>query len=499
MLPILDAKTIRAWDQFTIDHTSINSIDLMEKAATACFQWISINYNSVDEFVILCGNGNNGGDGLVIARWLLRSGKSVKVWLVNDTVLLKPDCKKNLELLKLIDSVEFIEINSLMPTISPNALVIDAIFGTGIDRRIEGYTADCINFINNINNTIISIDMPSGLLSDMSTDVSWPVVHAHHTLSFQCPKLAFFFKENYRFVGNWHILNIELEPSFEASVNSKCYYQEKSDFLEIWPSRNKFDAKWHYGHALLIAGTKDKVGAALMASEAALRTGVGLLSLQSDDLVAVPLFARLPEAMFINNSKEIQFNKYDAVGVGPGIGINDMSVLKIKEILTHCKKPLVLDADALNIIAQNQWQDSIPINSILTPHAREYERLFGAYQNEFERLKSQQEFSIKHNIYIMFKSAFSVLTTPNGLTIFNSSGNPGMAKGGSGDVLTGIITSLLAQGLSPFDAAKLGMMIHGWAADLAKEEIGETALLPTDYIGFLKDVFKLIQKKSPLN
>lgn len=500
MKPILSVDKIRAWDKWTIEQEPISSLDLMERAGTACFNWISNRFSDGTDFLILCGIGNNGGDGLVIGRHLLTIGKNVRIWLSDNPEKASSDFKSNYIRLESMGFNAF-EKAGIIPEIFEETIIIDAIFGTGLNRATDGLIEVCIECINNSGIHIVSIDMPSGLMSDVLTPSVWTSVIPEFTLSFQCPRLAFLLEENAGRIGEWILIDIGLDASFDALAKPKYRLQEKSDFVGTIPKRGKFDTKWNFGHALLIAGSDDKVGAALLASEAALKSGPGLLTLCSSQAAAIPLFTRLPEAMFQERSSlgSLDFSRYSAIGIGPGIGTDKSAIQILEQVLNIKDKPLVIDADGINIIARENLLDKLPENCMLTPHVREFERLAGACENTIERLERQREFSLRYKVYVLLKGAYSSLSNPQGEVIFNSSGNPGLAKGGSGDALTGIITALMSRGMTTSLAARLGMMVHGMAADLALPEFGETSMLATDIINKLPEVFKSLEADSPLD
>lgn len=494
MKHILDAQSIKLWDRFTIENEPISSIDLMERAASACFDWL-MHHFADSEFIVVCGTGNNGGDGLAIARKLAQNQLNVKVLVDGNPEDGSHDFKINLQ--KWLNLGFEISSNTHEFTETPaDTIIVDALFGTGLNRPIEGDTANLIHQINQSRCKIIAIDMPSGLFADKHTPKTSAIIRANYTLSFQCPKLAFLLQENQMFVGQFHLLDIGLSPDFENLKFNKKFYLEAEDCKHILPKRLKHNNKWHFGHALLIGGSENKAGAILMASNAALRSGVGLLTVHTVEAARLPLLTTLPEAMLLIDSTMAYISdvpdmtKYKSIGIGPGLGTEAQTAKVLEHILRSFKGSLIIDADAINLIAEHQWQNMLPENTLLTPHVKEFERLAGMSENDFNRLELQLSFSSRYHVYVLLKGAFSSLSTPDGRLFFNSSGNPGMAKGGSGDSLTGIITALTAQGLTIEAAAKLGMMVHGIAGDLACQEFGETSMLPGDLIHALPEAFK---------
>ncbi len=457
-MKILTAKQTRDADAYTIKHEPIDSIDLMERASSNCFDWLISKYGNKTHFTFFCGVGNNGGDGLAIARMLRNIGNEVKIYIVDFSVNHTQDFEINLLRLKEVgvEPIVLTELNYQIE-ISTNTVLIDAIFGSGLTRPVNGLVAEVVSFINNSDNDVVSIDMPSGLFSE-STIISKKkiVVEAINTLTFQQPKLTLLFPENYKFVGNFEVLDIGLHQDYIKTIETNYYYTQKEDIVSIIRQRGKFSHKGNYGHALLISGSKGKMGAAILAARACLRAGVGLLTVQVPKVGYEIMQTSVPEAMCIDDGSEnfisriIETSSYDTVGIGPGIGVNNKTKLALKLLIQNSHHPMVIDADALNILSENlTWFSFLPSLSILTPHPREFQRLVGKWNNDEERLQLQIETSIKNNVIIVLKGANTSISMPDGTVYFNSTGNPGMATGGSGDVLTGIVTSLLAQGYSP--------------------------------------------------
>ncbi len=497
-MKILSASQLRELDSYTIRHEPIRSIDLMERAADVCFEWMISNElrpHSHRKAIVFCGTGNNGGDGLAIARMLSFSGyeasvyiissqgKSLRNFLINEKRLLKSSQKV----------IHEIKSKKNLPPLRSNYLVIDALFGTGLSRPIEGLEAKVIDHINESNATVISIDLPSGLFADQHSS-GHSIVQADHTLSFQVPKLAFFFPENERYVGQWHLLDINLNRKFLDELPSSKEYLTKDFIQSFLKPRTKFSHKGNYGHALLVAGSYGKMGAAVLAAKACLKSGIGLLTVSVRKQGVEIIQTSCPEAMVVVDVFDSE--KYSSTGIGPGIGANGFAEGEVKRILQSVKSPLVIDADALNIISENKKKllKLIPENSILTPHPKEFERLIGKSKNNFDRHEMQLTFSEKHKVYVILKGAHTCITTPERESFFNSTGNPGMAKGGSGDVLTGIITGLLAQGYSPLESSLLGVFMHGVAGDIAAKQKGMDAMIAGDIIEALPEAWISVRK-----
>ena len=477
MLKILSIPQIRAADEYTIANEPIASIDLMERAAFECFSFIKEHLYKEKLIHVFCGMGNNGGDGLVIARMLFGADFNVQVFILKYASKYSDDFAINLERLKKETTVSVVELSegSVLPNISEKDVVIDAIFGSGLSKPISGWLGEAISKINASNALVLAIDIPSGFFADtLSYPDKGAIIKADYTLTFQFPKKSFLFPECDAYVGDWQVLDIGLHPDYIHSVVTNDFYLTPHFIESIIKPRSKYSHKGTYGHALLIAGSYGMAGAAVLSAKAALRSGVGLLSLFIPKALYAILQTTVPEAMVHTSETDMHvsgfpdISKYTAIGMGPGIGKHDETAATLKLFIQQSSRPLVLDADALNILSENPtWLAFLPKNSILTPHPGEFERLAGKTSDSFERHQLQLEFSRKFHVIVVLKGAHTCITAPDGKAYFNSTGNPGMATGGSGDVLTGMITSLLAQSYSPLHAALLGVYLHGAAGDKA--------------------------------
>lgn len=457
MMFIPDQKDIYNWDKFTIEHSNISSLDLMKQASKAFTDiFLTENLAPDTEIAVFAGSGNNGGDGLAIAILLRNAFFRVKVYHCS----IGPWSGDNARMLKELNSIREIEYHHLekdhpLPHLKNNCVIIDALFGIGLNRPVEGYWAKLIYHINSSGHSIYSVDVPSGLQIDQSSEGS--IIKAKKTYSFQAPKMAFLAPENKIFTGDIEIVDIGLSPEFESEKTDNIYLTEGYIRNLLHPSRNQFSHKGNFGHALLICGSRGMMGAAILAAGASLRSGVGKLTVLCPFNGNNIIQTSVPEAMTINSGidhiNNIELTReYECIGIGCGLGTDPDTAFAVKQLLDSNPGPLVIDADALNLISKNQWQELIPSGSILTPHFKEFERLFGPSQNHFERLQIAKEKAIEHQCTIILKGAYSNITIPSGKQYFNSSGNPGMATAGSGDVLTGIITAFRAQG---YDASTL--------------------------------------------
>ena len=501
-MKILTAKQSREADAYTIAHEPISSLELMERAAAKCFEWLIKQYSLEKEFAVFCGVGNNGGDGLVVARLLKQAGYKVAVWVVEFSKKHSPDFQVNLKRLKK----EKVDLHTLTTSnykfqIPTDAVVVDAIFGSGLTRTVEGFVADIIHRTSD--HEVVAIDLPSGLFAeDNSTNIKNNIIQAKYTLTFQQPKLAMLFPENNNYVGEWVVLPIGLNQEFIDQQSTPYRLITKEDIEKLLQTRSKFSHKGNYGHALIIAGSKGKIGAAVLASRACLRTGVGLLTTHVPTIGYAVLQTVVPEAMcstsdhtdYIADLPDL--SPFTVVGVGPGIGIDKQTANTLKLLIQNAKTPLVMDADALNILSENKtWLAFLPSQSILTPHPKEFERLVGKWSGDEERLEKQIAFSIKNKVIVVLKGAHTSVSTPAGEVYFNSTGNAGMATGGSGDVLTGVITSFLAQGYTPLESAVAGVYIHGLAGDVAKENYTEQGMIASDITEALPRAFGWINQQ----
>ncbi|WP_276502139.1 NAD(P)H-hydrate dehydratase [Terrimonas pollutisoli] len=497
-MKLFSAEQIRQWDQYTIENEPVSSVDLMERAATKCVDWLERNDFVGKPVHIFCGKGNNGGDGLAIARLLAAMQCPVTVYILEFGHKGTDDFQINLARLHQQPEVEirFIQTEEQFHPINPDEIIIDALFGSGLNRGLEGVTAKLVDHINQSGCKIIAIDIPSGLFTDRSSR-GQIIIKADLTLSFQCYKKAFLVAENSEFIGDVHILDIGLHTGFYQSTSSTQETIDDNNVRSIYKKRNRFSHKGNFGHALMIAGSYGKMGAAVLSSKACLRSGVGLLSCHIPTCGYDIIQTALPEAMVMTdfNSSfitklEDDLSKYKAIGIGPGIGTASETRNMLKEFLSAYKKPVVLDADALNnLAADRELLHLLPAGSILTPHPKEFERLFGETADEFERIELAIQKAKELKVIIVLKGHHTLIATPGDKTFFNTTGNAGMATGGSGDVLTGILTGLLAQGYTAEQAAILGVYLHGLTGDMAAEMYSMEAMIAGDIIEQIPEAF----------
>ncbi|MBO9657458.1 MAG: NAD(P)H-hydrate dehydratase, partial [Chitinophagaceae bacterium] len=456
-------------------------------------------YFPEDPLTIFCGKGNNGGDGLAIARLL--SKRDVIVYILESAQKGSSDFQENLARLEKLSTVEirFIQTEDTINKLDIDGLVIDALFGSGLNRPLDGIAAKLVERINQSGNLIVSIDLPSGMFADQSS-LNHPQIKADHTLSFQAYKKAFLMAENAAYCGDVHILEIGLHYEYYDNTPSMEEQTDEDIIYNIFKPRNNFGHKGTYGHSLLIAGSYGKIGAAVLAAEACLRSGAGLVTCHLPSCGYAIMQTSLPEVMVsadvnnaINTTIETDLSIYRSIGIGPGLGTASETRALLKEVLTQYKLPVVLDADALNSIAkQPELLSLVPAGSILTPHPKEFQRLFGETSNEFERIDLASQKAKELDLVIILKGHHTLIAMPDGRRYFNSTGNAGMATGGSGDVLTGILTGLLAQGYKPANAAILGVYLHGMAGDLAAEELSMESMISGDITKFLGKAYRQV-------
>ena len=501
VVQILSAEQIRAWDGFTIQNEPISSVDLMERAAGKCARWLKEQAWAGKKFMVFCGKGNNGGDGLVIARQLLQAGYTVSVFILEFGKLGSEDFQTNLQrLYELPADVQCIQSSGNFPVVDKSDVVVDALFGFGLNKPLEGLSASLVQHINTAGATVVSIDFPSGLFSDRSSKGN-EIMRATFTLTFQCYKLGLLVQENAAYVGDVRVLDIGLHPDFLQSVRSLLQLVDEKEIRKIFRPRQRFAHKGSFGHALIIGGSYGKMGAAVLATKACMASGAGLTTAFIPRCGYVVMQTSAPEAMALIDEEDLHLSnlpddveKFSSIGIGPGMGTHAQTQHLLSFILRRYKKPLVIDADGLNGLSMNkEWLAQLPSLSILTPHPKEFDRLFGERENDFERMDKAAQKASDLNVIVVLKSHHTLLALPDGRRYFNTTGNAGMAKGGSGDVLTGILTSLLAQGYEPAEAAMLGVYLHGWAGDLAARTYSKEAMLPTHTIEMLSNVFLALQ------
>lgn len=494
-MKILSARQTQQADAYTIKHEPIASIDLMERASTRFTNAFCDLVDSGKSVLVVCGTGNNGGDGLAVARMLLEKGYNIHVIVIQPREGGSKDFLINLG--RLDESVlSYLRSEEEKIELGNPDVIIDAIFGSGLTRPVKGVFGKVIAMINKLESTVIAIDVPSGLFLDKPASAEGAIIEANHTISFQVPKLAFFFPENYPFVGEWQVVDIGLNREFIDQQESKFSTIEYEEVVRLLKPRKKFDHKGRYGHAQLIGGSYGKMGAITLASRACLRSGVGLLTLTIPSSGVEVMQTSVPEAMVLEQPGEKQvteftvFDKATAIGVGPGLGTANETKVAFENFLQSNSKPLVIDADAINLLAANRaLLEILPEGTILTPHLKEFDRLAGESANNWQRLEKAEDLCNRYQLSIVLKGAHTAIVDPDNGIAFNTTGNPGMATAGSGDVLLGIITSFRAQGMSPNSASKAGVYVHATAGDRMASKKSMESLIAGDLIEGISDFF----------
>ncbi len=515
-MKILSASQLKVVDAYTIEHEPVSSTNLMERASRAVADKIRSRWSIDTPIKIFAGPGNNGGDALAIARMLGETNYKVCVYLFNTSDNLSADCQINKQ--RLLDfqdvkqntmgvrNVELVEVKSQFtpPKLEEGDLVVDGLFGTGLSRPLNGGFASVVKYINSSPATVVSIDVPSGLMCEDNTyNVMNHIVKANYTFTLQYPKLSFFFAENEQYVGEWEVLDIGVKDPMTEETHSPYYFTEQSDMLPLLKSRSKFAHKGSVGHALLIAGKRGMAGAAILAARACMRSGAGKLTVRVPEHNVRIMQEAVPEAILNIDvdqncfSQSFDTSEFDAMAIGPGIGTSSYTVQAFIEQVSMTKCPMVIDADALNILGSHRgWITQLPRRCILTPHKKELFGLISTTRNSYEELERTRELAARQQIYIVIKGAYSAIVTPEGNVYFNSTGNPGMATAGAGDVLTGVLVSLLAQGYVPEVAARLGVYLHGLAGDLAAENLSYEGLISSDLVEYLPKSFKTLRSNQ---
>lgn len=502
-MKLFSAKQIRDWDNYTIQNEPISSYDLMERAAERITEEIGLLFPETSKYAVLCGSGNNGGDGLAVARMLYNRGNNVEVYLLLESKKVSLDTVRNLQ--KLPSNITRIEVISEidLKNIAQDRIIVDAIFGSGLTRPLKGFYANCINKVNSLRNVKVSIDLPSGLPCDNAFE-NFIAVKADYTFTIQQPKLSFLLPESGYYVGKWKVVNIDLSDAYYQKTDSLFYIQNLNDVKAMYNKRDSFAHKGSFGHSLIIAGEFGKVGAAVLCTKSCLHSGVGLVTALIPRCGYDILQMSVPEAMVICgqdinsvSDANIEWNKYSAIAIGCGIGTGKNAINLFGKALREYTNSLVIDADALNILAeQKEYWNLIKPNTIITPHPKEFDRLFGYCNTSFERVGVQIEMAKKHQLFIVLKGHYTSIATPEGKVYFNNSGNAGMSTGGSGDVLAGLIAGLLSQKYPPFQACIMGVFIHGLAGDIAvtQKQYSEESLSASAIIEQFGLAFKYISK-----
>lgn len=503
-MKIFTGTQIKELDKFTIENEPVASIDLMERAAKAIVRVLREEWDNRTPFVVFAGPGNNGGDALAVARLMAEAGYKVTAFLFNVNGKLSDDCATNKQRAmecKHIKAFTEVVVDFDPPELTAETVVIDGLFGAGLNKTLAGGFASLVKYINQSPAKVVSIDLPSGLMTEDNThNVKAHIVRADLTLTLQQKKLAMFFEDNQQFLGRLRVLDIRLSPDFIAQTDTKYQVLEEADVRSRMLKRGDFVSKRLMGHALIVAGSYGMAGAAVLAGRACMRSGVGKLTVCTPRRNYDVMQISLPEAILSTGKEDYFFTEpldtehYDAVGMGPGLGQHEDTAIALISQIRRTQCPMVIDADALNILASHKaWMQQLPQNLILTPHVGEFDRLGNrGSEGDYDRLSKALDLAQHLQAYILLKGHFSALCLPSGKVYFNPTGNAGMATAGSGDVLTGIITGLLARGYNREDACIVGMYLHGLAGDLAAKQLGKESLMAGDIVSYLPQAFELL-------
>ncbi|WP_179316899.1 NAD(P)H-hydrate dehydratase [Winogradskyella undariae] len=499
-MKLFSKEQIYEGDRLTSERQNIASTELMERAGTQIFNWIHTRLQGAQVPIhVFCGIGNNGGNGLVLARHLITHGYNVETYVVNcsdkrtQEFLINYDHIKNVtkkwpEMLSCKDDFTAIEIDI-------EDIIVDAVFGIGFNRDPNNWVAELFQKFKASKAFTLAVDIPSGLYTDEAVEDENAVVYANYTLSFQSPKLIFFLPDTAKFIGQWEILDIGLDREYLMQTETKAELISKQEVLPLYRSRDKFSHKGDFGHVMILGGSYGKIGSVNLASKAALRSGAGLVTAYIPKCGYHSLQTSIPEVMVITDESEthisnINFDlKPTVIGIGVGLDTLEETVKTFETFLKENKTQLVIDADGLNILSKNKaLLKLLPKQTVLTPHPKELERLVGKWSNDFEKLEKVQTLSKEYDLIILIKGANSMTVYKDKFYI-NSTGNPGMATAGSGDVLTGMISGLIAQGYLPLSATIFGVYLHGKSADISLKDCGFESLMASHIIETIGEAY----------
>jgi ADP-dependent NAD(P)H-hydrate dehydratase / NAD(P)H-hydrate epimerase len=505
-MKLFTTAQIAELDRYTIENVPISDIDLMERASRQISGWILNKFSADKRIAVFAGPGNNGGDAIAVSRMLKEKNYSVDLYLPDFGRELGPSPAINLQRFKDqgLAGIYTLHDSDPLPDLHSYDILIDGLFGSGLSRPLTGFPSKLVKHMNDAGVRIIAIDIPSGLMGeDNRLNDTSSIIKADITLALQFPKLSFFFPENEPFVGEWEVLPIGIHPEGIENTETEWRYTDRETAVSLRKTRKRFSHKGTFGHALLIVGSYGKTGAAVLAAKGCLRAGSGLVTVHLPKSGIQIMQTAFPEAMVsADESDNIisqipSLDAYSAIGTGPGLGKANETQMALLKLLRECKCPLVIDADGLNILSENQeWLKLLPEGTILTPHPLEFARLSSRSSSGYEMVNKAREFARTYQVYIVLKGANTAIACPDGTCWFNSTGNPGMATGGSGDVLTGILTGLLAQGYTPLEAALLGVYIHGLSADICVTNSSEEALLAGDIADHLGKAFASLKSED---
>lgn len=500
-MKILTGSQIKEADKYTIENEPISSLELMERASLYMSNEVIKILNDDVPLLFFIGKGNNGGDGLAMARILSENGYRCMVYCIYSKEDMTEDCRANLE--RLPADVEILNPDIIFQNILVNEdiLIIDAILGSGVKGIVKEPISEVIRWINNLPNQVVSIDLPSGMKTEWNNEDDKSIIKADYTLTIEFPKIGMLLPDVGEYCGEIIIVPIGLSQEYINETFSNYNYTDKEYIQSLTEKRSKFTYKNAHGHALLICGSKNMGGTATLATAGALRSGCGLVTTHLPYEARYGIMANCPSAMLSFDEGDMftvlpsNLDKYSVVGAGCGIGQSEETVMALGLLFQSVTYPIVIDADALNIIATHrQLHNFIPKNSVLTPHLGELRRLVGAWDSEKHKIELVRQQASDLESVIVVKGAYTMICLPDGNCFFNSTGNAGMAKGGSGDILTGLITGLIGRGYSSSKAAIIGVYLHGLAGDLAASELSQEAMNSTDIVDYLPKAFIELNK-----
>ncbi len=485
-MKLFTSDQIRAIEQTSIAEGCYSSLELMDRAASAFVSWFKTKVSTDCAVSVFCGNGNNGADGLVIGDKLVQYGYRVRIFVVDKSggsrefAFHLNRLEKNLSF-----SIEKYQANKTF-RFEPSEVIIDALLGSGLNRPAGPPYSDILELINSSKKRVYAVDIPSGLPGEGLS--IGPTVRATATYSFEFPRLTFFSKEGRAVCGEWTFRTIGLSRKHIQGTPSGFHLITNRFVSEFFNPRQPYAHKGNFGHVHLFAGTTGMAGAGILSGRATLRSGAGLCSVTSSADNRVVFQTAAPEIMVNGTMEEMQAIDLvsKTVAIGPGLGTDPVSEQLLRHVLKTVDRPMVIDADAINLLSMHrELIDQVPDKSILTPHPGEFKRLVGDYSDSIQRMKKQVEFAREKNLIVVLKDHNTIITTPDNQVYYNATGNPGMATGGSGDVLTGVIAGLLAQWADPVKASLAGVYLHGLAGDLAMCQKGEMAMTAGDIIEML--------------
>jgi len=515
-LKVVTAQEMKEIDQKAILEFKIPGIVLMENAGRRVVEGVLEKLDGMQgrTVTIFAGKGNNGGDGLVAARHLFNMGVDVKVLLLENPDNITGDAAINLEIWKRMGQKVYAisqkdDFNAVRLFLVKTDLVVDAIYGTGFKGKLKDYVGRIIESINASQKPVVAVDLPSGLEADTG-NVNGPCIRASLTVTFGLPKIGLLLEPGAGFTGDLRVMDISLPISLLEDEHLKLNLIVKDQVKGWLPFRPNTSHKGDYGRVLIIAGSRGMAGAACLAAEAAARSGAGLVTLAVPEAVYQPVAAKLTEVMVVpvpctgegTISKEAlpilrgMMERADVLAIGPGLSGNSETGDVVRKIIVSSGIPLVLDADALNAMAgHTNLFGKVKAPFVLTPHPGEMGRLTGlsAASVQQDRLNLSRRWSTEWGAVLVLKGSRSIIASPDGTVYINPTGNPGMATGGSGDVLTGVIAGLLAQGMEASRATAAGVYLHGMAGDRAALEKGMPGLLAGDILHSLPEVFRVVE------